>query len=229
MEIKEAYSGTENLEVMKCAFNYNRHLVNLITSFVTSKTKVMLDYGAGMGIFAEKIEHEGYRVVCLEPDLNLSKHLSKRFSVKTDLTDVDKEYWDYIYSLNVLEHIEDDSKALEQIYASLKTQGRFAVYVPAFNLLYSSMDKKVGHFRRYRRTELLKKMKAVGFKPIKAEYVDSMGFFASLIYKYLDHGTGDINTRALIFFDKFIFPASLWFDKFFRYFLGKNLFIVAEK
>jgi predicted SAM-dependent methyltransferase len=58
-----------------------------------------------------------------------------------------------IYSSNVLEHIEDDSRALNEMFAKLQINGKLAIYVPAFMFLFSDLDIKAGHFRRYSKKE----------------------------------------------------------------------------
>ena len=99
----------------------------------------------------------GYRVHCIEPDKRHASSLANAgLPVATTLEEIKDCSCDYIYSLNVLEHIEDDVMALRQWYQKLKPGGRILVYVPAFQLLYSSMDRKVGHFRRYTRRALSK-------------------------------------------------------------------------
>ena len=66
---------------------------------------------------------------------------------------------DLIYTSNVLEHIDDDLAALKQLRATLSPGGRIAIYVPAMQVLYSDMDRSLGHYRRYGRQELLAKLK----------------------------------------------------------------------
>ena len=52
--------------------------------------------------------------------------------------------------LNVLEHIEDDVSALENMKKALQaTNGRLVLLVPAGPRLYSALDQNLGHFRRY--------------------------------------------------------------------------------
>lgn len=65
---------------------------------------------------------------------------------------------DLSYSLDVLEHIEDDRQAIRGTYRVLKPRSLLVVYVPAMPCHYSSMDEKVQHFRRYMRKELSNKL-----------------------------------------------------------------------
>ena len=61
--------------------------------------------------------------------------------------------------------------------------GTLVVYVPAFKVLFTSMDRKVGHVRRYRRTDLRAKVETAGLTVLRSEYVDSLGFAATLAFR----------------------------------------------
>ena len=223
----EPYSGIDNLEVMQEAKNYNRFLIELIESMAKQGDKI-LDFGAGGGTFALPISQKGYNVACVEPDSSLLEHL-KRSGLEAHQDIAQVSTVDYIYTLNVLEHIEDDQLAATQLFDKLKTGGKLLVYVPAFNVLYSSMDKKVGHWRRYRRRQLMDILEKTGFEIQAARYVDSLGFFASLLYKMIDNKSGDINLSALKLYDAYVFPLSRLFDRIFSRILGKNLLVIAAK
>lgn len=224
-----AYTGSDNLEVMAAAVNYNNFLLALILDHMRPRIKV-LDIGAGIGTFAKRINSEGYDVLCFEPDPKQSEIIKlKGLPVVRSLDEIETASLDFIYSLNVLEHIEDDLGALRHWYSLLKPGGRMLIYVPAFQLLYSSMDKKVGHFRRYKKNELIEKSKIAGFNIVCAKYADSIGFFSSIAYKFSNSGSGDINLRALIFYDRFLFPLSRIFDFFMSPVVGKNVFLIVER
>lgn len=64
---------------------------------------------------------------------------------------------DVVVALNVLEHIEDDSAALRQIYRILKPGGYAIIEVPASPNLYDFYDKQLKHFRRYALDKLSQK------------------------------------------------------------------------
>lgn len=83
--------------------------------------------------------------------------------------------FDLIGAFDVLEHIEDDGRALAEIYRACKPGGRVVFTVPQHPALWSRMDEYAHHKRRYTRAELLQKMRAAGFTP---RYVTS---FVSLL------------------------------------------------
>ena len=58
--------------------------------------------------------------------------------------------------------------------------------------------------------------------------MDSLGFFATLLFKVGDNGGGDINRRALRLYDRAIFPLSRIVDSVTRRWFGKNLLLIAR-
>jgi SAM-dependent methyltransferase len=223
------YSGTDNLEMMKEAVNYNRWLVQLVRDRARKGNR-LLDFGAGVGTLALELAGDGYRVECVEPDASQRETLSAaRLPAHADLTSIDDESVDFAYTFNVLEHIDDDRGALRQLARTIRRGGSLLVYVPAFPILYTSMDRKVGHLRRYRKRELEEKVREAGLTVREAGYVDSLGFFATLAYRAFGSDTGDIDPAALRTYDRWIFPASRLLDVAARHVLGKNVLLVANR
>lgn len=62
--------------------------------------------------------------------------------------------FDTAVMLNVLEHIEDDVGALAAIHRLLVPGGRLLLLVPAERYLYGTLDRSLGHYRRYEPTDL---------------------------------------------------------------------------
>jgi SAM-dependent methyltransferase len=224
------YTGVDNLEVMRLARNYNRHLCRLVALHDPADGPV-IDFGAGLGAFSGCALGDRSRVLCIEPDHTLSAHLREEgYSVSEDTLPVQDGSVAFIFSLNVQEHISDDAAAVQDLARKLQPGGRLMLYLPAFPVLYSSMDRKVGHYRRYTRAALTTLLAEAGFRVLIAHYEDALGFFATLVFKFVDRrGGGDINGPALVFYDRWIFPVSRFISRFFGRWIGKNLLIVAEK
>jgi SAM-dependent methyltransferase len=231
------YLGTDNLEVMEEAVNYSKFLVRLIVrelDFITSRNQELkalcVDFGAGIGTFAKEIVQRGLVVECVEPDLAQAALLRQGgFAVNASLAHYANDAIDCCYTFNVMEHIEDDIACFELMFQKMRAGGRLLVFVPAFQILYSSMDKKVGHLRRYTRRELGDKVGAAGFVVVHNDYIDSVGFFVTLLYRLIGSDSGSINRTALIVYDRLLFPLSRILDRFLGRLLGKNVFLVAEK
>jgi hypothetical protein len=232
------YSGiTELDESSRFLIRYNNHIANLFLlafkSEVYKKSPVICDFGAGTGtlslIFRSRA---GEEPICVEVDAYLRKKLkSESFTVVTALTEIKSEI-DFVFTSNVLEHINNDVEVLKQIQMKLSDNGILVIYVPAFQILFSELDSQVGHYRRYSRKDLRQKLRQSGLEVEKIVYVDSLGFFAALITRFLGYrgrlGLG--NSQTLKIYDKFIFPLSSLLDAFgMKYLFGKNLFVLARK
>lgn len=224
-----SYRGKELLQIMKKARNYNNFVTELILNSIGNKKKI-LDFGAGYGYFAELLRKKGISdITCIEIDEELNEHCKNLdLVVFEDLNQVENEKFDFIYSLNVLEHIEDDKDILLLLKNKLQKDGKLFLYVPAFQLLYSSFDKKIGHFRRYQKNDLTDFLEVNGFKILTAKYIDSMGFLLALLYKFVNKTQGEVNSIQVVVFDRFLFPIGRLFDKLTNgAFFGKNLIVEA--
>lgn len=221
----ESYTGIDILEVMDGAKNYNKYLTDLIVSH--SPSKKVLDFGAGSGAFARFLKGRGFDVTCVELDDRLRAGLIKEgFKTYARVSEVSEKF-NYIYTVNVLEHIQEDRQIVEQLHGKLNDGGRLFIYVPAFMLLYSSFDRKIGHVRRYRKEGLMALVPQ--FRVDVCYYVDSLGFFAAWLFKYIGKKDGSVSMGAVRVFDILVFPLSRCLDWIARPFFGKNLLLVAQK
>lgn len=192
----------------------------------------ILEFGAGMGSLLD-IFRETYSISpeCIEIDSTFLGILqAKKFTVHKDTSSVKRKF-DFIYTSNVLEHIEDDFGALVNLRQILLPGGKIAIYVPALPILFSNLDYQAGHFRRYRKQELIAKVQSAGFNVEQCFYNDSLGVPASIALKAFGYrskfqlGSG----RSLEIYDRFIYPMSQVLDTIgLRKILGKNLFLLAK-
>jgi SAM-dependent methyltransferase len=224
------YTGRENLEAMTEAVNYNKFLIGLVLAQTGRyKKPKVLDFGAGSGTYAKMLAKYGVVPDCLEPDKLLQGELKKaKFKVFSEIGDVPANTYDVIYALNVFEHIEDDFQEAEKLRKVLKKGGRLVVYVPAFQSLFSAMDKQVGHHRRYRTKRLRRMSEIAKLKVVELLYYDPIGFWASLVYK-VGGGNGVVSPKSVCVYDKYAFPVSKLLHTVSKKVLGKNVFLVAEK
>ncbi len=224
-----SYRGKKLLQIMQMASNYNNFVVNYILKSIGDR-KIILDFGAGYGYFATLLrEKKQLDITCVEIDEELNEHCqSLNFPVFDNLEQIEDSKFDFIYTLNVLEHIENDKQTLFLLKNKLKKGGKLFVYVPAFQILYSSFDKSIGHFRRYRKNNLTEFLTENGFEILTAKYIDSIGFLLALLYKILNIENGKISLFQVFIFDKILFPIGKIFDKLtMGKFFGKNLIIEA--
>ena len=232
------YSGVQKLVDFEIGLkNYNSHTAKLIfnnfflNEIKNQKSKI-LDFGAGIGTIAEILRDKYLlNIECVEIDHGLIKVLKgKNFSTFASLENLTHKYR-LIYTSNVLEHIENDLEVLVKLRSALDKKGKLLIYVPAHPVLFSKFDYQVGHFRRYKKKQLIKIVSKAGFTVEKCVYSDSLGFFAALIYKFKSKVTkkSDISQSNLLIYDKYIYPISKILDALgFKYIIGKNLLLTAK-
>ena len=78
--------------------------------------------------------------------------------------------FDVIGAFDVLEHIDDDKKALAEMSRTLKSEGNLILTVPAHRFLWSYFDEASSHKRRYSKLEMVTKLEQAGFAVKKASY-----------------------------------------------------------
>ena len=78
---------------------------------------------------------------------------------------------DVVVALDVLEHLDDDRRALREILRVLRPGGILLATVPAYTFLWSSHDDAIGHRRRYVRSELRERVAAAGFEIPLCSYI----------------------------------------------------------
>ncbi len=90
--------------------------------------------------------------------------------------------------LDVLEHVEDDRQFLTQIAEQhVAAGGRVLLTVPAFQQLYSSHDRFLGHYRRYRLKEVEQLAQGAGLEVVASGYLFGCLLLPKLLlYKFLE-------------------------------------------
>ena len=223
------YTGTDNLEVMACAVKYNDYLLSLVETHADRTAKI-LDFGAGIGTFAQRLSARGYDVACVEPDEKQGAVIEvEGLTNRRAVSDYDERQFDLVYSFNVFEHIDDHVGAMKEIQRVLRPGGRLLAYVPALAYLFTSMDAKVGHIRRYTRNSLTSAMREAQFTVEEARYADVVGVPATLAYKWFGSQDGSINVKALTVYDRVVFPVSRAIDHATDRVLGKNVWAIGRR
>jgi SAM-dependent methyltransferase len=124
-----------------------------------AQSDVLLDCGAGTGLFAQEME-TFCRVLVLDDHEEALRILRARFradqilSLAGDRVPLPDRSVDYVTALDVLEHVPDDQAVVRGFHRLLKPGGVAVVTVPASMALWSDWDVALHHFRRYNRSQL---------------------------------------------------------------------------
>ena len=222
------YEGAKILQLGNVLPNYNRSIAVMACRYGAGARDV-LDFGAGIGTLSQTVRELGLAPLCLEPDARQRAELDRLgFQTVASLAGVPDGSLDYIYSSNVLEHIEDDVAALIELRRKLRAGGRLLLYIPAFQSLYSAMDRAVGHYRRYDRAMLGQKLRDAGFVVEELYYADVLGYFVTRLFMAIGNDTDKINPFTLTVYDRVIFPIGQVIEKLMRVPVGKNVVGVAR-
>ena len=170
------------LDSLQDADNYAEWIYALCEPHLGSE---VLEVGAGVGELTERLA-PGRFVTATDLSRRCIGELEERFrgAANVDVEHADiastlakQRRFDSVVLVNVLEHIEDDFGALRDLAQLLKPGGRLIVFSPAFQGLYGEFDHKVGHYRRYRRSQLITLADRAGLRLVEARYVNVLGAF----------------------------------------------------
>ena len=148
-------------------------------------------------------------------------------NVENDYEIVGYDSYDSIVAINVLEHVQDDVFALQQLYNMLRNGGNIAVLVPCYKFLYNAIDTRIGHFRRYSKPELIDKLNASKFIVNRIFYFNVLGiigwyFNGNVLRRAI------INPRAVQVLDRLV-PILRQFEILTRAGIGLSIICWASK
>jgi SAM-dependent methyltransferase len=135
---------------------------------------------------------------------------------------------DSIVCLNVLEHVEDDRQAMENMRAVLPESGRVVLILPAFESLYGPIDANLGHYRRYSRQGIRKLAEESGFSVRKLRYMNFAGFFGWWFNARVMKREKQ-SARQIALFDAAVVPLQSRLEAMIPIPVGQSLFVVLEK
>lgn len=228
------YIGDE-LEYFQYAVNWKRYFSNFFRPYLRGG---VAEVGAGMGANVPFLLTDAVSsYLCIEPDAKLAAiiedkiakgNLPSRCSVQKDyLQSSVQNAFDAILYIDVLEHIEDDAAEVRKAANALKPGGYLCVLVPANPEDYTAFDKAIGHYRRYTKETLVKAVKP-SLQIDWCRYLDLFGSLASKTNKFFLKQSAPSKSQVL-FWDRYVIPASRLFDKPTGYRHGKSLLLVAKK
>ena len=159
-------------------FKARREILNKqIKKYSTKKKMSILDFGSGSGTNIYMLSKYG-EVDVYEKDNKTSNFLKKKFNrngIKIIKKCFSKKRYDLILAADVIEHIKNDKKIINNLNKILKKNGLIIVTVPAYQFLFSKKDQALKHFRRYNLNSL-KKLFSSDFKTLKISYYNSLLF-----------------------------------------------------
>lgn len=164
--------GSKILLRLSRAEKFNSWLTDEIKPYVGQN---VLEIGAGIGNISKKlIPRRSYYATDINPyylQVINSFKINKPYLWVSylDLNDIstftsDRNVFDTVICLNVIEHLNDDEQALRNVANLLDNKGRAIVLVPQGRWLFGSQDKVLNHKRRYSEKKLKEVCDKAGLK-----------------------------------------------------------------
>ncbi len=174
----------ETLDDLALAVHYNQWINHLMEPYLGKR---ILEVGCGIGNMTSCLADRG-EVLAMDfhqdyldtARMILDKRQNVRFKkmdLSTGLGQVRSFRADTVVCVNVLEHIQNDSRFLMECHQVLQPGGKFLLFVPALQFIYGSMDRSYGHHRRYYKNGLERLFQDTGFNVHFCRYLNLLGIF----------------------------------------------------
>ncbi len=150
------------------------------------RTKSVVDIGAGAGVFFKHYltKWPESKYFFIEPIQSLRDRILK-FPGSQVITDTKAPLnQEAVVLLDVLEHIETDQQFLKDLFRRMPADSLLIITCPALNILWSTWDIKMGHYRRYTRKSLIAVVEAAGFEVQEARYLFHLFLLPALWRKW---------------------------------------------
>lgn len=223
------YPGHE-LDLFARAKNWKAYWKSHIAPYLAGD---ILEVGAGLGVNTALLcNGRDGRWVCLEPDGSLAGLLQRsldeggcqgrcKVMIGTVAALDRREQFDSILYIDVLEHIADARRELQEAVAHLRAGGALVVLAPAHQWLFTAFDAAIGHCRRYTRRTLAAEVPEE-LEQQKLVYLDSAGLLASLGNRAMLNRQLPTE-RQIVFWDGVLVRCSMRLDRWLRYSVGKSV------
>jgi glycosyltransferase involved in cell wall biosynthesis len=198
----------------------------------------VLEVGAGIGNLSGRLMGRRMLYVAAEKDPLHLHALRNRFlrtpnvvvqridpEVPQDLTGVET-FFDTVLCLNVLEYMDNPAAVVRSLSGTLKTNGVLVILAPHVEGLFGSLDRSLGHKRRYSRASIRQLVEGEGFTVERLLHFNKAGVPPWWAYSRI-LGSHHINKPVLKIFDKTVW---LWsrVDRFVPW-PGLSLVLMARK
>jgi SAM-dependent methyltransferase len=175
-----------------------------------AKDAAILDVGTGTGSNLRMLRDLGYHNVT---GLDSSDE-AIRFCAAKGLATVRKgdicaipfadSSFEFVLATDVIEHVDDDDRAVQEIARVLRPGGKALIAVPAFPALWGLQDRQSFHKRRYRMKPLMRLLQSAGLNVNRNYHFNYFLFLPILLArKAIDllklelHSEGQVNSPWL--------------------------------
>jgi len=157
-------------------FNHRNQCIARCLENFHNQSDTFFDIGGGNGFVSKYLQNNGYSVCLVEPGIQGVQNAKSRLVENVvhgtlESAKFKKNTIDSIGLFDVVEHIEDSEKFIQNINEYLKPNGKVFITVPAFNSLWSVNDVIAGHYKRYTTKSLSDLLEQHNFKMEYCSYM----------------------------------------------------------
>jgi SAM-dependent methyltransferase len=178
----------------------------MFEQFASDAVGAVAEVGAGIGTFTERLLAKGVEsLLLIEPEPACAEVLHERFGTDNRVTvareelphapSLRKASFDFVLCQNVLEHVPNDSAAVEAIGQALRPGGRLGLLVPSGPRLFGPLDRVYGHQRRYTREMLRRVVEDADLRLLELHPFNTLGIPGWWAKNRL--GANSLGTRSL--------------------------------
>lgn len=201
----------------------------------------VLDVGCGSGAVMEFLNARGYETYGIDMSETAVAFCKERgLHAELGLADTinfPDATFDMVCSFDMLEHVDDDAKAIAEMARVLKPGGIFIATVPAHQFLFSYHDELLHHKRRYGKGQFVNLIRTQ-FSPLLVSWIHASILFPIIVSRFakkvlrVSSETSDV--KPINFFANAIGTAVyavelVWFRLFKRLPFGLSLIAIAQK
>ena len=229
--------AADDLETMSEAKRYQAHVFELLRPHIGS---AVLEVGCGIGTTSVRLAEMAERLVCIEPNPNCVSRARAALDGHSNITlrighleecsrdEMLEQRFDTIVCVNVLEHIEDDIRALRLFRDfAAPAGGKVLIFVPAVQAAYGPLDAALGHHRRYSKRTLRRAFEEAGLDIVALRYTNPIGLLGWLYNAHVS-GTTEHTAGQVRLFEQLVAPWALPLDRFVPPPIGLSLFAVGR-
>ena len=215
---EKVYHSNYQVEKTYWWFTARAHIISTLINHYCKieKQSDVIDIGCGTGGFLEILAKD-YKAVGTDTSELAIEYCQKRgLDVQRCTLDTFKKNGRKIQlavMLDVVEHIENDSGVVRQVYDLLEPGGYFVASVPAYQWLWSAHDVIHMHYRRYTKRTFRDLLENVGFTSIKFSYFNTFLFPLAALKRLTQKNTDPKNIRSIV--DPVPSVLNIVFDKIF--------------
>lgn len=141
-----------------------------------------IDFGCGCGMMLRELARYGevagadFSPLALEYCKEKNGDVGGLYQIDLSVPVEPWETYDFGVALDILEHIEDDLLAAQNLYHFIRPGGTCIITVPACQWLWSAHDKNCMHKRRYHKAMLRELLVKAGFQVEYISYYNTLLF-----------------------------------------------------